>query len=165
MAAPVIPLSFSLLQYLSVFKRLGSLVIMIGAMVGDILNFIVIFFVSVLGFGIVLWALFRLDPTQEYSSLGQTLMTLFSAMMGGVDYTPFPLMDDVASAWGTGPNGTSIVPWYTPALRDLGVTVYIIYVTLIGILLVNLLIARMAATHDRIDAYAKAEWAFLLVSD
>ena len=162
-AIAAIPLSFTLFQYLSVSKRFGSLVIMIGAMVWDVLNFIVIFLVSVMGFGIVLWALFRQDPTQEYSSIGQTFMTLFSVMMGGVDYSPFPLLDDVATAWGTGLNGTSIAPWYSPALRELGITVYIVYVTLIGILLVNLLIACMAATHDRIDAYAKAEWAFLLV--
>ena len=48
-------------------------------------------------------------------------------------------------------------------IANTGIVVYIVFVALMGIVLINLLVARMAGTHDRIDAQAKAEWGFTQV--
>ncbi len=44
-----------------------------------------------------------------------------------------------------------------------GIVVFIAFVTLMGIVLVNLLVARMTSTHDNMQRRSKAVWSFTQV--
>lgn len=152
LALSAIPLSFTMFQYLSVSKPLGRLVIMIVAMLCDLLTFIWVFLVAILGFGITLNSLFHLDPTNEFRTAGYTFMYMFSALLGNTDYSPFP------------PPSQTNAPNYNADVEHVGVVVYISFIVIVGIVLVNLLVARMASTHNRIESTSKAEWGYFWVS-
>jgi hypothetical protein len=79
-----IPLSISLLQYFSSVKLFGELVIMIVAIMGDLMSFLVVFFVCILGFGIAFLGIFNGEPS--FHSFGKTGLTLFSASLGTFDF-------------------------------------------------------------------------------
>jgi hypothetical protein len=140
-----IPLSFCMLEYLSVVKPLGRLVIMIIAMLADVINFVWVYLVGILGFGITLWGLFKNTGYNGYGNAGFSFVSLFSAMIGNIDFSVFE----------SSPEG----------IMNTGIVVYVAFVTLVGVVLINLLIARMAGTHDRIDNTSKAEWGYFMVFD
>ena len=142
LAISAIPLSLSLLQYFVVIPELGHLVITIFEMLKDLRSFAFVCFVATLGFGLVLCALFYQNPTGEYRGLGHSFMELFAAMIGNIDY----------SSW----RGDSTV-------TDVGIVIYLIFIARVGIVMMNLLIARMSNTHERILKKAKEEWCFSMV--
>jgi hypothetical protein len=144
LAVSAVPLSLSLLQYLTNIQALGSLIIIIFAMVRDVATFIYIYVVFMLGFAITLYSLYRGQP--GFADKSSTFLTLFSATLSTFNFA------DVDSQ---GP----IFDQYGP----FGVIVLILFVTLTAILLVNLLIAKMSTTHDRIESKAFEEWSFLRV--
>lgn len=193
LALSAIPLSFSIFQYLSINKLLGRLVIIIIAMTDDLVSFLVVYMVANLGFGMTLWALFRENKTLDYSTFGHVLMTLYATAQDGLDYDPFPDTSRAGYSIYAGhypayplPNNDPVVEptlgtdghgydavhssphtehevYYTEELMVVGIVVYISFSALIGIVLMNLLIARMASTHDRLENKSKAEWAYLTV--
>lgn len=161
LSVSAIPLSLSLFQYLSIVKSFGRLVIMILAMLDDLLNFLLVFVVALVGFGITLNGMFLEELTGEFRGWGRTFMTLFAALMGGVDYTSFPASTEGSTVWDMPANSTLI--WYNSDVQYVGIATYISFVVFIGIMIMNLLIARMASTHDRIDSASRSEWAFVTV--
>jgi hypothetical protein len=141
LAFSAVPLCLGLLQYLSVNKDLGQLVIMIIAMTSDLISFMLVYMISIFGFGIAFYAIFH-DVT-EYSSVGESLQTLFSSTLGNFDFTIF--------------HGQ-------PLYYDVGVIVLLLYVTMTGIVLINLLIARMSSTYAKIEEKTLQEWSFVKVT-
>jgi hypothetical protein len=141
LAFSAVPLCLGLLQYLSVNKGLGQLVRMIIGMTADLVTFIFVYVISILGFGIAFLAIFR-DAT-EYSSVGDSLQTLFSSTMGNFDFSIY--------------HGQ-------PLYNAVGVVVLVLYVTMTGIVLVNLLIARMSSTYSKIEEKSLQEWSFVKVT-
>lgn len=135
-----IPLAISVLRYMSVSKPLGTLVIMIFGLLFEISLFMVIFFLSILGFGIVFSGFFREIP--EFSSLWNTVQTLFSASVGNFDLSVFD----------------------QGYFRNFGQFLLIVFVIWSLILLLNLVIARMTQRHDDISKNATSRHAFNLAN-
>jgi len=119
LAISAVPMSLSLLRFLSIFPALGRLVVMIIGMVKELGAFFVLFLVFVLGFGIAFHSLFR--DLDGFRSTGATVLTLFDAALGGHEFQPF--------------RGHTY--------EDVGVAVMIVYVVFVVIILLNLIIARM----------------------
>ena len=61
-------MSIGLLRFLSIFKHLGQLVVMIFAMSQELISFLVVFLMSILGFGIAFHSLF--PDIESYRSSG-----------------------------------------------------------------------------------------------
>jgi NADH:ubiquinone oxidoreductase subunit K len=137
-----IPLSLSLLQYLAVFKSLGQLVIMIVEMTQDFAIFSVVFFVAIFGFGIAFFGIF--NGKNNFTTIGHTSLVLFSATLGNFDFNEFDGQTN---------------------FEIFGTVVMVVFVTLTGIILINLLIARMSSTHQRVESATAQEWCFLEVSN
>lgn len=151
LALSAIPLSFALFQYMFIIKSLGRLVLMLIAMVGDFVTFGAVVLISVLGFGITLHGMFHHAKTKQFETFGYMFMFLFGGLMGNMDYASFT-------------NAAAENDWFSSTVMDIGIVVYITFVVFVGIILMNLLIARMASTHNRIEVDSKAEWAYVMVS-
>jgi hypothetical protein len=119
LAISAVPMSIGLLRFLSIFKQLGQLVVMIFAMSKELVSFLVVFLMSILGFGIAFHSLF--PDVEGFRSSGATVLTLFDAALGGHEFQPF--------------RGHTY--------EDVGVAVMIVYVVFVVIILLNLIIARM----------------------
>jgi len=107
-------------------------------------NFLVVFVVSVFGFGICFRGLF--PSMSQFSNFYETALTLFNAALGNFDLTTFSA--NTATSY-----------------KFVGVALMVMYVLGTDILLINLIIARMTvsskfilpstlpATHSLIHAY------------
>jgi hypothetical protein len=137
-ALSAIPLAVVQLQYLSLIKTLGLLVLMIQSMIVDVYVFVVVYMVSIYGFTVCFRALFY--TVNDYSSTGITFVTLFMSTLGGFNMDAFE-----------------------GAYKMLGVVVMVVFLTLTNVLLVNLLIAQMSNTYNRIIFKSREEWTFIKV--
>lgn len=137
-ALSAIPLAMLQLQYLSLFKTLGLLVLMIQSMMLDVFTFIVVYIVNIYGFTVCFRAMFYTD--NDYSSTGITFLTLFQSTLGEFDFDAF-----------------------TGTFKMLGWLVMVLFLTLTNVLLVNLLIAQMSNTYNRIIQKSREEWTFVKV--
>ena len=81
----VIPLVLVFLKFLSLQESLGSLVISLVKMGQDLLNFLALFIISMIGFDIAFYILFA----NSGFAINTGFINLFSSMLGGVDYTMF----------------------------------------------------------------------------
>lgn len=133
-----IPQSLGMLRYFSLFKSLGELVIMIRAMTKDLLAFLVVYLVFILGFGIAFRGLFY--TSSAYDSNSNAFLSLFDITLMGYDYSVF----DADSA----------------VVNGLGVALTVVCTAGTAILLLNLLIAQMWETFDRIRSQSLREWSF-----
>lgn len=135
-----IPLSLGLLKYFSIQQKLGTLVITIFAMFVDAGNFLIVFMVSVMGFVIAFHGLFKYavsnDGTRPFENFEDTFLVLFDAALGQHDLTIF-----------------QNAPYH-----GLGVFLFILYISMTMVVLLNLVIANFAATHDRISGEAVQRW-------
>jgi hypothetical protein len=134
----VIFFSISLLRYLSISESLGKLIIMIFAMTQDVCYFAVVFSIVLYGFCVALYSIFR--DMESFRSPSQTFLTLFSAAFGNYDNSFETLAEQ--------------------PFKTLGLIVMLLYIVLSAVLLLNLIIARMAATHQRIDEQSFQQWLF-----
>jgi hypothetical protein len=135
-----IPLAVSLMQYVAFRREFGQLVLMIFAMTQDLAWFGVVYLIVLLGFLIFFTGLF--SGAAGFHDNWSSFLTLFSSSLGNFDFSEF---DHLVNA-------------------SLGKVVLLVYVVMMAILLLNLLIARMSATHQRMDERALAEFSFLKVS-
>ena len=136
-----IPLALLQLQYLSLIKQLGLLVIMIQSMIFDVQTFFVVYLVFIWGFVVFFRMLFS-DVYPDYSSSAAAFTTLFSATVGQFTYQDF----------------------YQSYYQTIATIMLILYIVMTNILLINLLIAQMSSTYDRIFTKSREEWAFIKVS-
>ena len=142
LALAAIPLTMSLLQYMSINKDIGELVIMLINMWSDLKSFFWLFLLCTVGFATTLQSLYSQSTENDsFGSTSLTTFTLFTAATGTFDLTG---TFDESSSMGL-----------------LGIWILIVYVTFIPIVLVNLLIARMGSTHERVNEKAVEEHAFL----
>lgn len=134
--------SLGLLQYLCLNRKLGQLVIMLIAMIKDVFLFIIIFLFSILGFGIAFHGLYGSLDQSSYGNGYSTFQTLFIAINGNLNFHDFD---------GSG-------------YASVGSALLMIYTTFVGIVLLNLLIAKMANTYSNLLSHTEDEWGFLTVS-
>lgn len=130
-----ISLSLGLLRFQSLVKQTGQLVIMIFEMINDLGAFLLVFMTCILGFGIAFHSLF---PTLDgFQSASATFLTLFDAALGNHDFSLFAAES---------------------AHETIGIVLMMVYTILVMIVLLNLIIARMSATHEKIDSSALEVW-------
>lgn len=142
---------FQLLSILSISPNLGPLLVAIGKMIYDITNFLLIFFVVVIGFGGAMYS-------AQQASLGTVVVCTDAYREEGrcaID------ADLIESSLGSNLGPASwIVRAYFQAFGEFELTeaseaglypmiLLIIYVMLTSVLLANLLIAMMGSTYDR----------------
>eukprot|EP01038_Epipyxis_sp_PR26KG_P006851 gene6851-9382_t len=139
LALAAIPASLSLFQYISMWKTFGTLVLMIIALFKDLVTFAIIFFVWISGFGITFMGLYY-PVSQNFSSIGFTFLTLFSAALSNYDLNQFS---------------------FNSQYEYVGISILTVFIVLTAILLLNILIARMSSTHNRIEVNSVREWSFV----
>ena len=132
-----IPQSLSLLQFLCMVPSLGHFVIMIGAVLADVVNFLFVFIACIIGFSIALRGIFY--DNENFVSTGQTLLTVYSGIFGNLDFSIFDL---------------------DHPFDHLGQGLLVVYSMLTAIVLINLLIARMAYTYQTVSERVEEEWGF-----
>ena len=139
-ALSAIPLALLQLQYMSLVKTLGLLVLMIQSMMVDVVTFIVVYLVSIYGFTVSFRALFY--TVNDYSSTGTTFVTLFESTLGNFQFDNFD-----------------------NTYKTVGVILLVLFLILTNVLLVNLLIAQMSSTYNRIIFKSREEWTFIKVDN
>ncbi len=137
-----IPLAISLLQYISVNRAVGELVILIVAMLEDVTVFLVIYFLVIIGFSITFLGM--LYGNDGFTSGQSTFLLLFNAALGNYD--------------------TSVFNSNGQIYDTVAIVTLVVFVTLTAIVLLNLLIARMSNTHQKIDEKSRQEWSFVKVT-
>jgi hypothetical protein len=138
-AVSAIPLALVQLQYLSLIKTLGLLVLMIQSMMVDVYVFFVVYLICIYGFTVCFRALFF--TVNDFSSTGIAFVTLFQSTLGQFFF------DDFDGAY-----------------KMVGIVVMVSFLTLTNVLLVNLLIAQMSSTYNRIIFKSREEWTFIKVT-
>jgi len=142
LATSVVFLAIGLLRVFSINEDMGKLTIMIFAMAKQLGFFLVLFIICLVGFGVQHIALFKDDPSDKFNTMGQTFLNLFSAGLN--NYDAYYVTD------------------YTPGFRLqwLGIASKLVLVLFLGVVLTNLVIARMSATHDKEDEISFQEWQY-----
>lgn len=139
-----VPLSLGLLQSVSVNKSIGQLIIMIKAMVWDLFSMFILFIICTYGFAVTLSGI--LPNKYIYSSLVYSFLSLFSATLGDFQiFYPNSVDGD--------DDGSEHFQ-----LEYIGNILLVIYLLFSSVMLLNLLIARMANTHNKIDGKSTQEW-------
>jgi hypothetical protein len=133
LSTSTITLSFSILRFQSMWKHTGQLIIMVFEMIKDLGSFLIVFLTVLLGFGIAFGSLFPRLETANFNTIPQTFLTLFDAALGDHDFSIF--------------NGSKI-----------GISLMVLYTVLVMIVLLNLVIARMSATHNKLDDTSLEVW-------
>jgi ankyrin repeat protein len=131
-----IPSAVNLLKFLSLWKPLGELVLILKWIGWEILTFSVLYIIFIIGFGITIFSLFHnnaLFPTH-----GLMFLQMFEFTLNNFDFGIF----DTNSV----------------TVNTIGIIVLIIFLVLTAIVLFNLLIARLTNVHDRLITKALVEW-------
>jgi len=116
-----IPLSFEIIQFMSLNKSIGQLFIMIKAMCYDVFSFLALYLVCTYGFAVTLFGLFY-ESDANYISIRTSFITLYSATLGNFSFLDFEPFDET--------------------IRMLGAVLLVVYLLGSSIMLINLLIAR-----------------------
>ena len=135
------------LQFTKGFRKMHAFSVMLNYIVlHDITRFLIMYTFVLLGFGLAFHALFQLSPTiaGPLGSPFNTLFTAFNVMLGMGESPVDSSFDEMYEASGGDP---AFVKW-----------VYIIYVTISTIILLNLLIAMMTDTFADIKLKETATW-------
>ncbi|CAD7696018.1 unnamed protein product [Ostreobium quekettii] len=133
-AVTSIMLWWKMLYYSSAFRPTGPLVIMIFEIIKDISVFIFTAFAILFGFGIAFFVVFRHDVEEnedvssQFGSVDRALFTTFGMMLGEFDIQLF----------------------YTTKLPFVSLALFVVYMMAMMIVLLNLLIAIMGDTYDRV---------------
>ena len=141
-AVAIICVSLAMLRYISVYEPLGQLVEMVFAQLIDIVKFFIIFCLATFGFFIALFTLAHTQPSNRFRTKSLTIDTLFDSAFANYDSFDVMFSD------------------FDNPHRKLSMILFMIYVTFSGVVLLNLVIARMSATHDKLDAVALEQWKF-----
>lgn len=139
-----------LLEFFSFHHLFGPWGVIIHDLIKDLIKFLVILFLSVIGFAFHLSAVqqpvfknTRTNQISRNSNAGNIFGLLFFSLFGMADRENFPLMETT--------------PDWAPIIVDVIFGVYLM-VTLI--VLINLLIAMMSDTYQRIQSQSDTEWKF-----
>lgn len=144
----VIPLCFGMLRYLSVYRPLGQLVLMISAMIHELLIFLTFYIVCIMGFGISMYGLF--NGLSDFSNSSYAFLSLIRYNLGNYDFSIF-----------LGDNTNDIPPaTNSTAVNQLGATMLLSFLVLTAVILMNLLIAQMTNSLNRIQGNSFREWSY-----
>ena len=148
LTSAAMPMALSLLRYAAIEKEMGSLVITLVSMSRDFYSFLVIYIVSIYGFGVALRGLFQHDHANEgeeesiflgFSTFTGSFLTLLDATMGQHDYEQLSKDNDYIY---------------------LGLVIEVVFLLLTMVILFNLLIAKMSSTYAKSEENALEEWEY-----
>lgn len=128
-----VALWINVLQYLQISEKTGLLLAMMSRMVRDVVQFFIIYGVFVLGFSGGFYLLFRGET--GYDNFVNSFFTVFLMLFGQVTWDPF--------------SGSSGWKWHMSHL------LLFLYLICVVIMLLNILIAMMAATYAMISDSAE----------
>lgn len=135
LAIASIAMWFNVLYYLRAFELTGPLVSMILKIAVDIIPFLIVLLLVILGFSQAFWLLSDVEGL-SFSTIDGSLITSFTFMLGGYDNKVF--------------EGTS--------LYSFSVFLSCIYMLIVSILLLNLLIALMGDSYQSVRENGLAQW-------
>jgi len=149
-----IPIALGLLRFISINKSVGQLLIMIREMSSDVLSFFVLYVVCTVGFAITLAGLYNSNFDQSdddivansFNFLPYSFLSLYSATLGNFQF-PFEV---------GGVNSSNNL---------IETILLIIYLLGSTVMLLNLLIARMSNTHQKINDNSMREWTYLFAKN
>eukprot|EP00803_Ostreobium_quekettii_P000758 evm.model.scf_2069.1 EVM.evm.TU.scf_2069.1 scf_2069:9780-19707(+) len=141
-AVEVILISIRLLYYAQAFEHTAPMVIMIREIVKDIRFFLFLGFAVLFGFGFAFFVLYRHERNGEgvsgeetdeaidtqFGNIGRSMITMFGMMLGEFDF-------DVL---------------YAPRNAEVSIALFIVYMGVMMIILLNLLIAIMGDSYSNI---------------
>ena len=138
-----------LLRMYSYSQRLGPKLVMIGKMIQDVGVFLSLLVVALLGYGVAMHAI--MDPWRGVDR--QSFMTIiFKPMFQMIGDTFLGEIQKHSDCLGE--DFTQCNDSHTPLV----IILLMFYLIFSNIMLVNLLIAMMAATYERVDKVAKNLW-------
>ncbi|XP_013397522.1 transient receptor potential cation channel subfamily M member 1-like isoform X2 [Lingula anatina] len=138
-----------ILDIFSVSKHLGPYVMMVGKMVVDMINFIVILLIVLMSFGVCRQAIKFPNEEPNWNILKEVFLEPYFMLYGEV------YADKIDPKCG-GPHEEPCVHghWVTPAVMT-------IFLLVANILLLSLLIAVFNSTFNRVNANSRQIWKFL----
>ncbi|GMH39374.1 hypothetical protein BSKO_07272 [Bryopsis sp. KO-2023] len=163
LAVASIMMWWKVLYYMRSFKRTGPLVIIIGNIIQDMATFLVLSFLVLFGFGVAFFVLYRhirhadistedlsLQDEKEldnimtsFGDLPRTLATMFAFMLGDFD---LEVIYNINRDGVPSPN------------KWTGVFFFVVYMFAMAVILLNLLIAVMGDSFDRIKNMEETEF-------
>lgn len=141
-----------LLEFLSIHHLFGPWGVIIGHLVVDVLRFLVIMFLFVIGFALQLAAVFK--PLTDVDK-GYTIMDASTGMLTISEMLFFALFGLTSHK-----DVQSEDPGFPSATIPIAKAVFGVYNVLCMIVLINLLIAMMSDTYQRIQTRSDVEWKF-----
>lgn len=151
-------LSFCRLSYiLPVSEFLGPLQISLGRMLGDILRFAVVFIVVFLAFFCSMFNLYYSYEDSKFGNFGQAFLTLFWALFGLGNPSDPRLRHNTTTSNTTleaGGKGGYLIT------ESFGTMLYMIYYVVMGLVMLNMLIAMMSNSFQEINSEQDVEWKF-----
>ncbi|CAM9575982.1 unnamed protein product, partial [Laminaria digitata] len=149
--AMVAPLLFArVLSLAQVEKYLGPMTQIIWAMLFHLARFSLFMLVVMVSFALAFFSLYGScegDLSSAYGSMGQSLLAMFTAMLGG-EYPDFDVFDEYD------PNACRGPPWK----YDAGIALLVVYMVTMSILMLNLLIAVLGTVHDTVHGRSELEF-------
>jgi ankyrin repeat protein len=139
-ASSTILYAFGLLRYLSIFEPVGKLVLMVTAMMKELAAFGLVFFVSCIGYCIAVYCM--MSEADGFHTFTGAIQTLFSASLGNFDSS----FHDIAVK--------------SPFVA-LVIVIDIVFIIVSNVVLLNLIIARMTAVHEKLDVHSFQEYQLL----
>ncbi|XP_038069043.1 transient receptor potential cation channel subfamily V member 6-like [Patiria miniata] len=127
-----------LLLFYRAHKKLGPLVVIFGKMcTGDLLRFVIIYCIFIYMFaGVFYYAYYGVSEQDSYIDLKSTIITMFHMTFSKFRTQDLPL---------------SRAPW------QVGL-VFVVFALVLPVLLLNMLIAKMARTFEKIKDRSRMEW-------
>ena len=132
----------SILRFCSMHMKIGPLFIMVQYMCTDMLYFVVLLLVTILGYGVALQSVLHPHATSSWSLLWPIFQLPYQQLYGEFD------IDDILAA----PNATDAIgPEQKPGFRNyFGVFLTDCYLLATNVLLLNLLIAMFNSSYEKV---------------
>ena len=138
-------LAFRALQPLTSFQGYGTLAQMIFHLIGDLVQFVVVFGALLALYALNMHAMFSSNQsTPGYDTMQDSFVTLFSSALGEFDFDRLELYDPPHRQF------TLMYTWFAVVLC--------LFLMLVTLLLLNLLIAKFANTYARIQSHSSEVW-------
>jgi hypothetical protein len=134
----VIPQTFTLLQFLSLYKPMGEFIYLFGKLHKDISVFGLFYCIIIIGFGITLFCMFH--SKSSFPTISLMFLTLFEYALGQVEFNIFD---------------SNSVP-----VNTAGVIILVVFLIILPLVVVNLFIARLTYIYDKVHKKAIEEWSF-----
>ena len=139
LAFAAVPMSISLLQFFSVFKSIGQMTIMTRAMSWNIIPLLFILLALSAGSSVLFYSLYY--DAEAFTTPSISLLTLFESMLGNFEFSKYK--------------------WRSFVINTLSILALTFYMVITMLVLLNLLIAQMTNTFQKINDKSQEQWMFV----